>query len=43
MNHHKTLMKNDGPPAFNAVRGEGVSLDDDLRSVAQFSVNSFPV
>jgi acetylornithine aminotransferase/acetylornithine/N-succinyldiaminopimelate aminotransferase len=28
MNHHKTLMKNYGPPAFNAVRGEGVYLFD---------------
>ncbi len=29
MEHHKTLMKNYGPPAFNAVRGEGVYLYDE--------------
>ena len=28
MNHHNTLMKNYGPPAFDAVRGEGVYLYD---------------
>jgi acetylornithine aminotransferase/acetylornithine/N-succinyldiaminopimelate aminotransferase len=27
--HHPTLMKNYGPPAFNAVRGEGVYLYDE--------------
>jgi len=27
--HHKTLMKNYGPPAFNAVRGEGSYLFDE--------------
>lgn len=27
--HHKTLIKNYGPPAFNAVRGEGVYLYDE--------------
>ena len=30
MEHYKTLMKNYGPPAFNAVRGEGLYLYDDL-------------
>jgi acetylornithine aminotransferase/acetylornithine/N-succinyldiaminopimelate aminotransferase len=29
MNHYKTLIKNYGQPAFNAVRGEGVYLYDD--------------
>ncbi|MDQ8207125.1 acetylornithine/succinylornithine family transaminase [Coraliomargarita sp. SDUM461003] len=29
MNHHPTLIKNYGPPAFNAVRGQGVYLYDD--------------
>ena len=29
MEHYKTLMKNYGPPAFNAVRGEGVYLYDE--------------
>lgn len=29
MTHHPTLMKNYGPPAFNAVRGEGVYLYDE--------------
>ena len=29
MNHHPTLVKNYGPPTFNAVRGEGVYLYDD--------------
>ena len=29
MNHHTSLMKNYGPPAFNAARGEGVYLYDD--------------
>ena len=29
MAHHPTLMKNYGPPAFNAVRGEGVYLYDE--------------
>ncbi len=29
MEHHKSLMKNYGPPAFNAVRGEGVYLYDE--------------
>ena len=28
MNHHKTLIKNYGAPAFNAVRGEGLYLYD---------------
>jgi len=28
MNHHSTLMQNYGPPAFDAVRGEGVYLYD---------------
>ncbi len=28
MNHHSSLIKNYGPPAFNAVRGEGVYLYD---------------
>ncbi|MGB0258924.1 MAG: aspartate aminotransferase family protein, partial [Coraliomargarita sp.] len=27
--HHPTLMKNYGPPAFNAVRGEGLYLFDE--------------
>ena len=30
MNHHPTLVKNYGPPAFIAARGEGVYLYDDL-------------
>jgi len=29
MKHHPTLIKNYGPPAFNAVRGQGVYLYDD--------------
>ena len=29
MSHHPTLVKNYGPPTFNAVRGEGVYLYDD--------------
>jgi len=29
MEHHTSLMKNYGPPAFNAVRGEGLYLYDD--------------
>ena len=29
MNHHPTLVKNYGPPAFVAARGEGVYLYDD--------------
>lgn len=29
MSHHPTLVKNYGPPAFNAVRGEGVYLYDE--------------
>ncbi len=29
MEHYKTLMKNYGPPAFNAVRGEGVYVYDE--------------
>ena len=29
MNHHPTLVKNYGPPAFIAARGEGVYLYDD--------------
>ncbi len=29
MNHHPTLMKNYGAPAFNAVRGEGLYLYDE--------------
>jgi acetylornithine aminotransferase/acetylornithine/N-succinyldiaminopimelate aminotransferase len=29
MNHHKSLIKNYGAPAFNAVRGEGVYLYDE--------------
>ena len=29
MSHYNTLMKNYGPPAFNAVRGEGVYLYDE--------------
>jgi len=29
MEHYKTLIKNYGPPAFNAVRGEGVYLYDE--------------
>jgi acetylornithine/N-succinyldiaminopimelate aminotransferase len=29
MSHHKSLIKNYGPPAFNAVRGEGVYLYDE--------------
>ena len=38
MNHHTSLMKNYGPPAFNAVRGEGVYLyDDSGRGYLDFS------
>jgi acetylornithine aminotransferase/acetylornithine/N-succinyldiaminopimelate aminotransferase len=29
MEHHKSLVKNYGPPPFNAVRGEGLYLYDD--------------
>jgi acetylornithine aminotransferase/acetylornithine/N-succinyldiaminopimelate aminotransferase len=29
MEHYKSLMKNYGPPAFNAVRGEGMYLYDE--------------
>lgn len=29
MEHYKSLMKNYGPPAFNAVRGEGLYLYDE--------------
>ena len=29
MKHHPTLVKNYGPPAFVAARGEGVYLYDD--------------
>jgi acetylornithine aminotransferase/acetylornithine/N-succinyldiaminopimelate aminotransferase len=38
MDHHATLMKNYGPPAFNAVRGEGLYLHDDAgRAYLDFS------
>ena len=38
MNHHTSLMKNYGPPAFNAVRGEGVYIyDDSGRGYLDFS------
>lgn len=38
MDHHATLMKNYGPPAFNAVRGKGLYLYDDAgRAYLDFS------
>jgi acetylornithine/N-succinyldiaminopimelate aminotransferase len=38
MDHHATLMKNYGPPAFNAVRGKGLYLYDEAgRAYLDFS------